>query len=397
MIIRKYVLVLLCAFPWLANWSVAADAPIESGLVILNGELIAGPYLVRLNDDQIILNNTALHLGEMRSNSLQDSGSAQAPGQRFSPRRRRGPDQFGPRGFAPDQFGSDDFGAGQFGGRGRRERFGEYGGRPRPFEPGFERNADGGRSQLVSREGRATPASYFYEITDTLSAQGFVVIFDNAKPFYLTTNAQKMALSQKLLGHNLDVDDQTLLQQLGIYREKEKWNALLNSAFVNDRFTTELEKMVESFEAAEAANYAQINALRLLENSSYPLTVLGMLLGAIALGHNLQWSAAGMTSAQSVSFLKKALILILAMSLLDLTWTILSSQAGQMRETNPFASSYINSPLKLIVFKLIATLGACGILYSLRQSSKVQQATWWMCLVCVLLTFRWIMMNSFLA
>ncbi len=87
-------------------------------------------------------------------------------------------------------------------------------------------------------------------------------------------------------------------------------------------------------------------------------------------------------------------MLILAMSGLDLIWTALSAAAGEMRELNPMAVHLVDSPELLVVFKMVVTLLACGILLTLRAQPKAQFATWWMCLVCVLLTFRWVVFQS---
>jgi hypothetical protein len=131
-----------------------------------------------------------------------------------------------------------------------------------------------------------------------------------------------------------------------------------------------------------------------MERSAYPLTIVGMLLGVFALGHTLKWSSANPSGESATSFVKTALLLILAMSCLDLIWTALAGAAGQMKELNPMAVGIINSPTALIVFKSSVTLLACGILMFLRSQPKAQFATWWMCLVCVLLTFRWVVFQS---
>ena len=82
------------------------------------------------------------------------------------------------------------------------------------------------------------------------------------------------------------------------------------------------------------------------------------------------------------------------MSVLDLVWTILAGQAGVMTELNPLAAKFIDSPGQLAFFKMFATATGFGILFVWRQRRQVQQAIWWMCLVCVLLTFRWVMFDS---
>ncbi len=54
----------------------------------------------------------------------------------------------------------------------------------------------------------------------------------------------------------------------------------------------------------------------------------------------------------------------------------------------------IESPALLAVFKLTSLLLACWILLRLRRYHGAQVASWWMCLVCTVLTFRWVTFNS---
>jgi hypothetical protein len=89
-----------------------------------------------------------------------------------------------------------------------------------------------------------------------------------------------------------------------------------------------------------------------------------------------------------------SLALIAAFSGLDLVWTLLASGAGQMTELNPIGSHLLRNPLHLSLFKITATVVSCGLLMYLRQHQRAQLATWWMCLVCTVLTFRWLVLNS---
>ena len=88
------------------------------------------------------------------------------------------------------------------------------------------------------------------------------------------------------------------------------------------------------------------------------------------------------------------ILLMLGMSAVDLLWTIMAGQAGVMKEINPLAAGLIQTPTSLALFKVTATAIGCGLLYSFRDRRRVQEATWWMCLVCVLVTFRWVMFDS---
>lgn len=230
----------------------------------------------------------------------------------------------------------------------------------------------------------------------TLEQDGVVVWFDRFGGEYFVNADHKGAFAAAAIdSHKMSVTD--ALERLGIHTSQAKWIKMFDDYHVPNIDAEKFEEWIERGFAVENMNRNQIAAQARLDNAGYPLTVLGMLIGAIGLGHSLRWSAdrGEPNSQEAIGFFKKGLLLIAAMSVLDLTWTILMSQAGQMRETNPIAANLISSPWQLVAFKFLVTAGACGILYSLRSHQAVQKATWWMCIVCILLTFRWVMMSSF--
>ena len=85
---------------------------------------------------------------------------------------------------------------------------------------------------------------------------------------------------------------------------------------------------------------------------------------------------------------------VAVLSALDLIWTILASQAGRMREMNPFGSGLIEDPLLLIAFKVGMIGAAIAMLFVLRRHRQAQVGAWWACLICTLLTVRWLTFNS---
>jgi hypothetical protein len=76
---------------------------------------------------------------------------------------------------------------------------------------------------------------------------------------------------------------------------------------------------------------------------------------------------------------------------------LLASQAGVMHELNPLGAKLVNSPTALIAFKGAATFVAASLLASLRYHRRAQLAAWWLCLVCALVTCRWLVFNSMFA
>ena len=90
-------------------------------------------------------------------------------------------------------------------------------------------------------------------------------------------------------------------------------------------------------------------------------------------------------------------VFVVALSLLDLVWTLLVSQAGTMRELNPVGGRLIDDPVKLVAFKVAMTGLAAGLIFKLRYYRRAQLASWWACLILTLLIVRWLTFNSMLA
>lgn len=95
----------------------------------------------------------------------------------------------------------------------------------------------------------------------------------------------------------------------------------------------------------------------------------------------------------------RSVLLIGILSLLDLVSTIVTSQAGMMREMNPLGNGLLgdglgNSVAAVTLFKITVTGVAVTILFSLRRRAFAQSAAWWCCLIMTLLTARWVIFQS---
>ena len=163
-----------------------------------------------------------------------------------------------------------------------------------------------------------------------------------------------------------------------------------SSAFLADA-TAHLEVL----NSAQAANDKASAATLRLATFGYPLTILMMILVVFAFGHLLshrpntdEWS-----DQLSAPF-NRSLMLIGGLSAVDLVWTLLVSQAGAMHELNPIGSQMIGDPLQLVVFKVLVTAAAVGLLYFCRHVPLARQASWWSCLVLTLVAARWLVFNS---
>jgi hypothetical protein len=149
----------------------------------------------------------------------------------------------------------------------------------------------------------------------------------------------------------------------------------------------------------ESANRSRTIAVHRLQTVAYPLSVTGMLLVVAALGHLLRAHPgtdgdAPVVRPEAIRATVISIALIAVFSLVDLVWTILAVQAGQMRELNPVGRLLIPDPRLLVAFKVSATLVGCGILYRLRRHSRARIAAWWLCLLCTVLLLRWVIFHS---
>lgn len=139
------------------------------------------------------------------------------------------------------------------------------------------------------------------------------------------------------------------------------------------------------------------------QNISYLITMLGLMLSTSALGMLLMHSPRRVdrwrqtnTSSRALRAVSIHTGFIVVLGIFDLACTIWANRAGGFAELNPMAESMIDNPAHLAMFKMASLAVSATILLSLRRYRGVQLACWWLCLICVVLTFRWATYNSLL-
>ncbi|MEP3481179.1 MAG: DUF5658 family protein [Fuerstiella sp.] len=327
----------------------------DFNLVFVNGEYVESPYEVQQEGNDLFVNGHRVQVSE---------ASVSAQPEREGRNRR-------PNG---------DWQRGGGGGGG-------YGGGRR-----------GQNTPQINTRTSSSPTSRFArELHSKLQAQGLIVVFDGYPVRNLAIGDEGLS---ELLLLGSSVTDQQLLDWdfTDSSAEIAVWSNWLSSYEISSEASSRLQTIRDHFESMEAEYHSGIENEARLEQYAYPLTVLGMLLGVIALGYLLQWAGNGLNrhevTAESERYVVIALCMMACMAAVDLIWTVLAGQAGQMKEINPLAASMIESPSQLALFKLLATGVGFSILYIWRQRQQIRKATWWMCLVSVLLTFRWVMFDS---
>lgn len=348
------------------NWE-QSDGPIDTGLLFVNDEFVPGPYDVQVSETQVTVNGVLCF--EIDQQPAAQRNDDWRDGNRRNDQRRE-----------PGFFG-------QQGGRG-----GEPGARGR-------RGGPGGRGERGERGGRAEPPGG--RMISSLVTDNLVVIRTGIEAQYM--NGKNMYTFCNAMTADSPTPEQIkAFAALSSGQEHHAhWKKWLLSFKPDGDLFSRMQAEVERSDNMIATTDAKVLAMGRLETFNYPLTIAGMLLSVLALGHLLKWAtkivmaeSSANASGDIIRCAEIALLLMLAMSAIDLVWTILAGQAGVMREINPLAAGLIKTPVQLVAFKVVATGIGFAILYAWRRRSQIQQATWWMCLVCVLLTFRWVVFDS---
>ena len=241
------------------------------------------------------------------------------------------------------------------------------------------------------------------EIVQHLIGGDVVVLFPNQPLIAVPRGKPQYDLLTTLLSDSGRVTPVSVNRQLRA-EHQPAWGAWLATFEPAGEFRRRAEDMIALYDQREAEGISAIAANRRLHLFAYPLSVLGMVVTTLGMGHLLSHrppvgakSLETDASPLALRVLTYSLALVVVYAVLDLTWTILAHQAGQMLELNPLGSHLIENPLHLVAFKAGATGLAVGLLFVLRKYRRAQLAAWWVCLVCTLLTARWLTVSPLMA
>ena len=182
-------------------------------------------------------------------------------------------------------------------------------------------------------------------------------------------------------------------------------DALLDDDALSAETIVRLRQALDSFEAEVSeldANVAsEFNAAKRAEWGSYLFTVAAMLIAVLSFGHLLtanpprrqRWTHID-ASPDALRSVIESLVLISLLSAVDLLWTTFKSAEIHFHEMNPVGNSLLQEGGSLMAFKVISLMSAIGLLFFLRKFKGAQLASWWGCMICTLVTFRWIVLDS---
>jgi len=193
-------------------------------------------------------------------------------------------------------------------------------------------------------------------------------------------------------------DREAFLKEERSWLPNNSWHEWIAGFECPDSLAERANELLTRIDQMQSDFDSRFSARQTLEAVAYPLTIGGMLLTVVAFGHLLLHRPGLPEELENASRAKsratQALLLIALLSSLDLLWTLLVSRTGDMKELNPLGATLIDDPMALISMKLGATVLAISVLYCLRNHRIARQGAWWGCLICTLVTVRWLTFQS---
>jgi hypothetical protein len=239
------------------------------------------------------------------------------------------------------------------------------------------------------------------ELYGYLHNNNVVMSFANQPFLVLDTNSAYDLFKSLTAKEQRSLRQVSVMEKLPEEFDRQVWDKWISRFVPPDNLKERAVVFVASFDATQREALANIRARRLMETFAYPLSVAGMVMSVLAIGHLLGGrphagkSTAGQdASPEMIKALNWSLLFAAVFSSIDLILTILGANADQIRELNPIGNLWIEDPRHLAGFKVAVTFSCLALLWLLRKHKRAQIAAWWVCLVLTLVTCRWVLMTS---
>ncbi len=252
-------------------------------------------------------------------------------------------------------------------------------------------------------EGRAT---LIPRVKRRLQNGAMLIVMDGESAGFIPADEAVTVLDSLLCDESTETKVE-LLVEVGLrWITREQWATIVETfeptAELIERVGPEVTKYRRVVQANEALHRRLIwTAVFRSSPVRYGVTIATMGLAVAALGSLLSYRPNGQTrwrevdtAGEGVPMVIRNVVLLVLLGALDLVFTLAAYQGGGLLELNPLGSELAASPALLTSFKVTSLLGACFILVMLRRYRGAQIASWWLCLVCTVLAFRWLTYNS---
>jgi|GEM_PF-703717 len=362
--------------------------PMEDCVLFINGEFVTGPHVVSTDGDRVLVNGVEFPSDETVLWSMQQLSYLELRG----------------GGFGFGSFDPEDETA--------RPRFRKRRRAHDDETAGTENSEDAGDGMMFG----ARPKAGFQDLPASRIARSVTNMLDSGGRVVHVAFAEHPIVTLPITGGGLELltalqtngDDRACLDEALKRLPADTDSDMILDWIHRFQVTPELNDLVQTtaqfLDDVEHRNTKATSAVSRLRAMSYPMSVVGLLLSVFAFGHvvankppsRFAPDAAELTP-ETREMVNRCLLLVVALSLLDLIWTILASQANQMTELNPLGREFIQNPALLGTFKFVMTGLGVGLLFALKQHRIAQTAAWWACMILTLLTMRWLTFNSMFA
>lgn len=162
-----------------------------------------------------------------------------------------------------------------------------------------------------------------------------------------------------------------------------------------------LREVLDAIGVIDARNASDVATVKRSTWLSYVFTVVAMMIAVISFGHLItsppprhkKWVQIDSTP-DAMRTVTESLVLVCLLSFIDLAWTTVQSQEFHFQEMNPLGHQILLSANSLVPFKIVSVLTCITLLFFLRKYYGAQLASWWICMICTLIAFRWIVLDS---
>lgn len=345
-------------------WSQSNQLVRQKGCIFLDGKFLAPPYQMDSTSETLTINGF-----QFTSDSFDLTDFVREEHKEFEGRRSM-----------------------RFGGRGW-PRYRESAGPP------IERVSLSDEARERWREWSQSPIERFADQMQAVRTDSIAILYSGERPLLVHLDGNGCDLLRAL--RHPSAEDRasiTTLKQLDGYAA---WAQLLQDFKPDPVFSEHADGILRIVDNAEADADRVAWGVYLIDKLSYPLTVFAMAVVVLGFGHLLSnRPKIESTDAETVDWTKhrkvvgQSLLIVGLLSAIDLIWTLVSANAGMMRELNPVGSGLVAEPVRLFLFKFGFTAVSIGILYRLHRRPFAQVASWWSCLLLTLLTARWLVFQS---
>jgi hypothetical protein len=276
----------------------------------------------------------------------------------------------------------------------------------------FDEPVQGPGQETGGRRGRRSawrgvrPGMMVTRVELVLQANGMVIVLDNSIVRFADAFAALQILESLLSDATKEAKVRSLSQS-GVERvTSAQWASIVETFRSKSELVERSRHLLERFKAtwqeSESSHERLIaGAFFRSEPVRYGATLATMGLTVIAMGTLLTYRPDTRSrwrdydcAGDGVAVVVRNVVLLVLLGVVDLVLTLVAQQAGGFLELNPLGNKLTDSPILLASFKGSTLLVACLILLSLRRYRGAQIASWWLCLTCTFLTFRWLTYNS---